>query len=502
MWRRNLLTAITLLFSGLTLAASSLEVGAWNPPSRCERSASGARYEILRQAFASDGSVYALLSVDFQKAYLLKFTKNGEPDKTFGNAGRVEVIENAQIRQGVAFHVDRDDRVYVGASAGNDPRERKAFLRRFTKDGKIDPTFNPQIIDSPSPYPDLLDAAITNVSTMLDGTLYVADSLSHLYHLDSSGQRILSWGAKGLLTLPTPAPTEIGPMTGEVVQVDRFFHAGKETDPVVQFHLVGSYHYVRREPQIAIHSYDVIGCLISSGANCYGFPQRYSEKSKYFVSELQEFNGPYHKGPVNSFVSFFFITGYQVVNGRVEMALLRMNGYLTLAPTNFGEKGVVHSSLKMGGFFFSDSDGATYHASLGEYFSAGASADSKNLFLWKVKGDGTSVEDFGVHGSAVIPVPETLLGARAGSVALGLDRSALVSGPCGTKQANADGCIFKIAPTGKLDFTFNGGFVSVAALFKERERFTPPMKFEPSRPCREDGIRLITKDTFAKQLQF
>lgn len=477
------------LFFSLSFLSIPALAKTWTPKPLCEDAVSGivqdGTYTLEGIAAEPTGGIFALYLRGAAQAFVAKYNQDGKLDTKFGNGGYVAVVDNGRPILSIFLHRSVSGQIYVG---GGQYGKTDSFLLRLTDAGKIDNSFNPTFPHSP--YPGYF-GAVTSVLSMKDGALYVADSLSHIYSLDSLGQRVATWNDKGVLTLPTPPVAAGGKIVAEQVSIERLL--SYPADKLSGFQFLGSYSYVRSGGQSPI-SYYMMGCTAADGGHCYRNPQRYSEM-RFYVPEVQSFTGPFHQGNNATTGGYFYFSGSKVVDKHLEMAVARLNWDQTL-DGKFGDHGIVSSSFRPdNGFYFSEVGGSTFSRSRDEFVSVGDREDRTAYYVWKTKGDGAPAAGFGDAGQAMVAVPDDVLGMLTSNIVLADDGSVLVAGRCGTEYANQDACVVRILPNGKLDTTFHKkGFISAAeSVGSFRETVNMQSAASSAGRCRDKTPKLIRR---------
>lgn len=466
------LSVFLIVLSQAWFTSAAFARKSWTPQLQCQaspalpsttegRASRNSWYAIKGIAAGADGSILALFLIDRSAAYVVKFRSNGKLDKNFGSEGIARVFPEGQYFYEALLHVAADGQIYVGGQANTEKHPSAgSFLNRLTKEGKLDKPFNPAFPDNV--LPTNLYGSVSSILTRKDGAIFVADNLSHIFSFDQKGQLRPNWNDKGTLTLAVPPPPATGNIIADVIAVNRLL---SYPDAYLSgFHIFGTYYQVRKNNSMPLES-GMMGCIAQNGGTCFRYAQRYSDL-KFYIPGGHYLSGPYVQGPMSASGGDYFLSGYKMVDAKPELAVARLDWNQFLSG-KFGDNGIATSSFKNeSGYYHSEYAGADYSLSLDEHVSVSVTPDFGNFQVWKIKGDGTPVDGFGDAGNVIVPIPEDILGALAEYVTLADDGSVLTAGRCGTKYTEADACVIKIRPNGKLDETFNGyGLIAAGGVF-------------------------------------
>lgn len=139
----------------------------------------------------------SLLISSFIKSQIL-----GSQDMSFGNNGTTEFIVNAipfKGFQGNTMTLLPNNDFFVGGVSNwgcSATSYYTGIISKFNNNGILDASYNQNgILDN--------SGVVTKIKPSNDGNYFIIDQYSRLAKIDSSGNRITSWGTNGIVSIPT-----------------------------------------------------------------------------------------------------------------------------------------------------------------------------------------------------------------------------------------------------------------------------------------------------------
>ncbi len=184
-------------------------------------------------AMAMQGDRIVVIASSGPKTFVLRYTPGGSLDTGFGGGDGIAPVAFPDKARPAGLLIDPDGRIVV---AGNGFSPNQGYVERLGTNGDPDPSFaanGVQTLDFPS---NVNGGSVNAIARGDDGKLIAAadtfDSThdqSALFRLLPDGKLDPSWGANGLLAVPTPDPTTSEDPYAIAVQPDRRILIGGES---------------------------------------------------------------------------------------------------------------------------------------------------------------------------------------------------------------------------------------------------------------------------------